>query len=191
MTYTGAYDEQLTFSGTVTVTGNQIVLPGVNGTNGSLLNLTGNGTTGSPQYTLQSLSRTLTNTAGQTMESDAYVSITNATYLATSVNSAYSGTAGTNYYATTYGYDQDGRQNMVKTPTGTITRTLYDGLGRAVSSWIGTNDTGATNADPTGGGASGNNMTCMSVSLYDSAGHLTRSIALLSSTTGRAEGGPR
>src|SRR5262245_46387163 len=59
---------------------------------------------------------------------------------------------------------------MTKTPTGTIHRTVYDGLGRAVSEWVGTNDTGATNADPTGGGASGNNMVKVTENQYDGGG---------------------
>ena len=42
--------------------------------------------------------------------------------------------------------------------TGTITRTIYDVRGLTVSSWTGTNDARATDADPTGGGAAGNNM---------------------------------
>jgi hypothetical protein len=31
--------------------------------------------------------------------------------------------------------------DKVESPTGTITRTVYDGLGRVVSVWVGTNDT--------------------------------------------------
>ena len=43
-------------------------------------------------------------------------------------------------YRTTYGYDKRGRQNRVDHPTGTITRTVYDSLGRVVSGLIGTDD---------------------------------------------------
>ena len=33
--------------------------------------------------------------------------------------------------------------------------------------WVGTNDTGATNSDPTGGGAAGNNMVQVTGNQYD------------------------
>lgn len=71
---------------------------------------------------------------------------------------------------TAYEYDQRGRIKRVKSPTGTITRTLYDGLGRVISSWIGTNDAGATNTDPTGGGTTGNNMKKVREYQYDKGG---------------------
>src|SRR5207247_1363561 len=45
-------------------------------------------------------------------------------------------------------YDAMARQNRVRTPGGTITRTVYDALNRVISEWVGTNDDGATNADP-------------------------------------------
>ncbi len=50
------------------------------------------------------------------------------------------------------------RPNRNATPGGTITRTVFDSRGRAVQTFVGTNDAGATDADPTGGGAPGNNM---------------------------------
>src|SRR5207253_9773093 len=56
----------------------------------------------------------------------------------------YLGTAGTNYYATLDRYDDRGRLERTLTPTGTINRTIYDGLGRVVSTWVGTNDTPAS-----------------------------------------------
>jgi YD repeat-containing protein len=54
---------------------------------------------------------------------------------------AYIGTQGTNYYTTNLGYDDRGRPDRTQTPNGTIYRKVYDGLGRIVSVWIGTNDT--------------------------------------------------
>ena len=51
------------------------------------------------------------------------------------------GTAGTNYNATAYAYDDDGRQCKTVDPNGTITRTVYDAEGREASTWVGTNDT--------------------------------------------------
>ena len=50
---------------------------------------------------------------------------------------------------------------------GTITRTVHDPRGLALSVWVGTNDTGATDNDPTGGGAPGNNMVAVQTSQYD------------------------
>jgi RHS repeat-associated protein len=86
---------------------------------------------------IQTLTRTFTSRGGQVIEMDKYVSLDGQTYN----TSSYLGTAGTNFYATTYGYDDQGRLNQIVLPTGTIQRTVYDGLGRVVSTWIGTNDT--------------------------------------------------
>ena len=60
--------------------------------------------------------------------------------------------SGTNYDETEFGYDSAGRQNMVKTPGGTITRTVFDVRGGADEVYVGTDDTGATDDDPTGCG---------------------------------------
>jgi YD repeat-containing protein len=54
------------------------------------------------------------------------------------------GSSASNYNQTDYGYDAEGRQNMVKSPDGNITRTVYDASGRVLSTWVGTNDSGAT-----------------------------------------------
>jgi len=75
--------------------------------------------------------------------------------------------AGAGTYGTTYGYDTAGRPNYVQDAVGTITRTVYDGLGRVASTWIGTSDTHATATDPTGNHAAGNNMTKVSFTVYD------------------------
>ena len=46
------------------------------------------------------------------------------------------GTAGTHYYATTYGYDSSyGRLSTVTQPDTTVTRTGYDSIGRTVSGY--------------------------------------------------------
>jgi len=60
------------------------------------------------------------------------------------------------YAETRYGYDCAGRQNRVIAPGGTITRTVFDALGRTLEVYVGTDDAGATADDPTGGGT--NNM---------------------------------
>ena len=179
----GLYDETITFSGTLTVVGGVVQLPGFNG-NGTL-NLIGNGTIANPQFTIQSLSRTLYNnsgrTEGQMVESDAYANITDAVYLATATNSPYCGTMITNqlsgkvpngnYYATYYGYDADGRQYQIIDANGTVNDTVYDSLGRVVSDWVGTNDTTSNGQPFTGSNAgSGNNMTEVTSYVYDNGG---------------------
>ncbi|MCC5623486.1 hypothetical protein, partial [Nostoc sp. CHAB 5715] len=47
-----------------------------------------------------------------------------------------------NYEETTYVYDNLGRRSGVKDPTGTITHTTFDTLGRPAESWTGTADGG-------------------------------------------------
>lgn len=77
------------------------------------------------------------------------------------------GSSGTNYDQTDFGYDSMGRRNLVESPAGTITRAVYDPRGLALATWVGTNDTGATESDPGNGGASGNNMQPVTVNMYD------------------------
>ena len=87
-----------------------------------------------------------------------------------------SGSPGTNYDQTDFavyvsgalvGYDLMGRNIRLQMPSGTITRKVLDSRGRQVSSWTGTNDTGATITNPTGEGASGNNMVKTESRVYD------------------------
>ncbi len=59
-------------------------------------------------------------------------------------------TEGTHYDATTFGYDVMGRRWRVKDATGTISRTVFDDLGRAVESWMGTNDYSFTDGEASG-----------------------------------------
>src|SRR5690606_33262715 len=68
------------------------------------------------------------------------------------------GVAGTNYDETVIGYDVMKRQNRRVTPGGTINRIVFDARGNPWKMYTGTDDTGATDSDPTGGGATGNNM---------------------------------
>jgi YD repeat-containing protein len=44
---------------------------------------------------------------------------------------------------------------------------VFDARGNAVQTWVGTNDAGATDSDPTGGGAQGNNMVLVTSFVYD------------------------
>ena len=77
------------------------------------------------------------------------------------------GAEGTHYNTTTFGYDLMNRQNKVQSPGGTIIRTVYDVRSLATKVYVGTNDASATDSDPTGGGAAGNNMVQVSASVYD------------------------
>ncbi len=76
------------------------------------------------------------------------------------------GSNGMHYNQTEFGYDAMGRQNKVKSPAGTITRTVYDPRGLVLSVWVGTNETGATPDNP-GGSGSPNNMRPVTINTYD------------------------
>jgi RHS repeat-associated protein len=88
---------------------------------------------------VQTLTRSAMNAAGQTTDEYAYFNLSGLTYGTALVLTG--ATENTNYYRTQYRYDDRGRLNRTQTPTGTIYRTVYDGLGRVVSQWVGTNDT--------------------------------------------------
>src|SRR5207237_4885925 len=95
------------------------------------------------------LRRTYISNGGQDTYVDQHFNLSGVTY-STSPNI---GTENSNFYRTRFGYDAKGRQNYVKLPTGTIQRTVYDTRDRVLSNWMGTNDNGATDTDPTAGGA--------------------------------------
>jgi RHS repeat-associated protein len=90
---------------------------------------------------LQTLARDYTNQAGQVIYPDAYFNLAGLTY----TTATTLGAQDVNFYRTTTSYDNRGRPNRVVSPTGTITRTAYDGLGRVVSTSVGTNDTTSPN----------------------------------------------
>ena len=79
------------------------------------------------------------------------------------------GGLGANYNEANYGFDASGWQNRQVTPGGTITRTVFHPQGWVLQTWIGTNDAGATDSDPSGGGAPGNNMVIVAANQYDGA----------------------
>jgi RHS repeat-associated protein len=115
---------------------------------------------------LQGLSRTLMDSAGRTIETDAYFNLSGISYSTT----PYLGSVNVNYYATLYGFDVEGNQNRVQSPTGTITRTVYDGQNRAVSTWVGTNDTPASGAWSPTNNTGSSNMSLVSSRVYDNGG---------------------
>ena len=147
------YDETLTSSAT----------PTVNGSNQP----TGQETIGSSN--IQSLSRSITNDAGQMVEEDDYFSLSGVTY---SQGTIYLGTASNdsstgNYSATTYHYNARGWQDIVTDPTRTITRKVYDYLGRVVSTWVGTSDTPASGYWSPTNNTSPSNMVDVQDNYYD------------------------
>ena len=118
-------------------------------------------TTGTPLGTeaissVQSLTRSLMNDAGQVVETDTYYDVT-TNHSSGGSTFAYSTTAqiGTawnhtspstaaNYYATIYQYSHRGQLEKTVNPNGTIYRTVFDALERATSTWVGTDDTPTT-----------------------------------------------
>ncbi|MFN6331093.1 MAG: RHS repeat-associated core domain-containing protein [Planctomyces sp.] len=100
------------------------------------------------------------------------------------------GVEGTNYNTTSFGYDDMSRRNQVTSPGGTISFSVFDDRGLTTGLYVGTDDTGATQNDPTGGGAAGNNMVLVTSSQYDGGadggdGNLTTSWSWLDSSTSR------
>jgi RHS repeat-associated protein len=113
---------------------------------------------------LQSLSRTITSRGGQVIEQDAYFNLGRVPYS----TSTYLGTAGTNYYATQDTYDNPrGWLSRVLSPTGTIYRTVYDALGRVVSTWVGTNDTPASGSWSPSNNTAPSNMVQVTGNVWD------------------------
>ncbi len=111
---------------------------------------------------LHSLGRQRTNAAGQVTEVHRFHSFLNMTQLTDA------GTQDTNYYRSKYGYDSRGRRDRVETPTITITRTVFDGLDRPVSTWVGTNDTPTSGEWSPTNNTPPANMTQVRTFLYDS-----------------------
>jgi YD repeat-containing protein len=103
---------------------------------------------------------------GHQVETDAYFNLGGRGY----TTDPYLGAAGANYYATLYGYDHQGRVNRALTPTGTIYRTVYDGLGRVVSTWVGTNDTPASGYWSPDNNTPPANMVQLTADVYDNGG---------------------
>jgi hypothetical protein len=77
------------------------------------------------------------------------------------------GTVVADYGETVYKYDDMGRRCSTVSPVGTISWNVFETRGLVVASWIGTDDAEATTADPSGGGAAGNNMVQVDTREYD------------------------
>jgi YD repeat-containing protein len=100
---------------------------------------------------VQTLSRRYVNAGGQVFRTDAYFNLSGVSYS----TALYLGTPGTNFYSTLTDYDNRGRPYRVTNPTGTITQTNYDGLGRVRSIATGT---------------SVNNLVTVTTNTYDNDG---------------------
>ena len=103
-----------------------------------------------------------------------------------SIPTSGDGVKGIHYLETTVGYDSMNRQHKTVSADGTITRTVINPRDQVVSTWIGTDDTGATDTDPTG--TSGNNMVQLTATQYDSGleggnGLVTQSTQMVNATT--------
>src|SRR5207249_2323362 len=101
---------------------------------------------------------------GQVTETSAYFDLGGIAYS----GAITLGTAGTSYDATRSGYDSPrGLRTRVLAPTGTINRTVYDNLGREVSTWVGTNDTPASGSWSPTNNTSPSNMVQATGIVYD------------------------
>ena len=132
---------------------------------------------------------TLEDLATATIAQTAYASWTTYQYVKTQLVSTRvyhdipasgAGTSGTNYGQTSYGYEDYGtgamgRQNKTVAADGTIARVVLDARGNVLQTWTGTDDTGATDADPTGAQTPGNNMVLAASYTYDASGNLLES----------------
>src|SRR4029077_14095629 len=85
---------------------------------------------------LQMLSRDYLDNVDRPLNRDVYFSFASMTYSKTPPT----GTLNTNYYRTAYAYDNGGRLNHIVDGTGTITKKVFDGQCRLLSTWIGTTD---------------------------------------------------
>jgi RHS repeat-associated protein len=143
------YMEELTMTATPTVSG-------------------GRPTGGEAISGVQTLTRSAMNAAGQTTDVYEYFNLSGLSYSTTLVLTG--ATENTNYYRTRNQYDDRGRLNRTQTPTGTINRTVYDGLGRVVSQWVGTNDTPGSGYWSPSNNTSPSNMVKVADYVYDGGG---------------------
>jgi RHS repeat-associated protein len=121
-----------------------------------------------PITNMQSLTRSLTNAAGQVIAVDRYTSLDGLTY---STATATLGLEGANFLRTRYAYNDQGQVERVQNPPGTITISTFDGLARLTATYVGTNDSTTngfkwkpSNAAPT------SNMVQVAAYEYDNGG---------------------
>ncbi|MCL2639640.1 MAG: hypothetical protein FWD53_02230, partial [Phycisphaerales bacterium] len=117
---------------------------------------------------VQSLSRQIFNSSGQLVNSDRYADLTGLAY-SVSLPVLSGAVKNTHYYRTEVGYDHRGRKNRAKDGVGDVARTVYDGLGRVESVWVGTNDT-PTSGDWSPSNTAGTNLVKIAQNEYDNGG---------------------
>jgi len=126
---------------------------------------------------VESLIRSHVNVGGQTVAIDEYFDLNGLVYDTAPIL----GVLDTNYYRTTFAYDERGETTKTVNAVGTITITLRDGLDRPTAVYVGTDDTTTNglswtpmNADPA------SNMVLVTSYIYDDNtsgdGNLTRVI---------------
>ncbi|HBS28148.1 MAG TPA: hypothetical protein DEB06_01565, partial [Phycisphaerales bacterium] len=92
------------------------------------------------------------------------------------------GADGTNFDATLFGYDSMGRRWRTKTADGTISRTVFDKMGRVTESWAGRNDFSFTGGE----GSGPDDMVKVQATVYDANSNVTsRTQFVQGSTTGQ------
>ncbi len=100
--------------------------------------------------------RSTTSVSGELVKTHTYHDIPSSGY----------GSKDTNYAETLLGYDAQGRRDRVVAPGGTITRSVFDDVGRLASQWVGTDDMPSSGSwSPTNN--SGANMTKVAEVEYD------------------------
>jgi len=119
-----------------------------------------------PITQIQSLTIQAHNAAGQMTAEYDYFNLAGLTW-ATGV---ILGTAGVNYDQTQYAYAADGGVERKVDQLGTITRTVYNAFGQAVSVWVGTNDTPASGYWSPTNNTGTSNMVQVASYQYDGGG---------------------
>ena len=121
-------------------------------------------------------------------ETAVYYDIAGATTLG---SDGFMGSKDVNFTLTAYGYESYGnapftsvgRQNMVENDNGTITRSVYDENNNVLQTWVGTDDSSASDSDPSGTNPltgirdPNNNMVEVSSSVYDADRNLIQATA--------------
>ncbi|MBL8817169.1 MAG: hypothetical protein JNL58_14160 [Planctomyces sp.] len=156
-TFDDATNKVMSASGYATGTGPSYTFTLVNPVSITFTNNNGN--------VLEEIQATRSSTAGKLLPTDtfsqsSYVRWTTNQYeqccLISSTRSYFlipssgSGTEGTNYNTTSFGYDQMLRRNQTTSPGGTISISVFDDRNLVAAVYVGTDATGATETDPTG-----------------------------------------
>ncbi len=142
----GSYQESLTMSATPATSG-------------------GEPTGAEAVANIQSLERWQLDTGDRVLHQDSYFSFSGLSY-----STAPSlGTQGTHFYRQSLGYDVRGQLARLADRSGTVSRAVYDALGRVSSFWIGTDDV-PTTGDWSPTNTAGTNLVKANASEYDAGG---------------------